>query len=275
MFGQPFSHDELQKYIAIFGTLFNNIVIAREIDGAKGQSFKVPVAFGPREKALARTESDPELNRPYSELLPRMAFEITGMKYDGDRKRATTAKWSARRVRGEKRVSYDFMYSPVPYDIDFRLSILANKNSDAFRIVTSILPFFRPDITVTANILPEFPDYELDIPIVYKGISHEDNYEEKFEKRRVIEYKLDFTMKAEIFGPITEAKVIKVAKVNLYADSKGEYHVNPDERIQIQPGLTIDGRPTDVKEESIPVFQIDEDDDYGYVTTITTGPIVE
>lgn len=274
MFGQPFSHDELQKYISIFGTLFNNIVIKRDIEGAKGQSFKVPIAFGPREKAMARVESDPELDRPYGELLPRMAFEITGMKYDGDRKRQTSARWSAPKNRNLK-VSYDFMYSPVPYDIDFELSIAANKNSDAFKIVTSILPFFRPDITVTITPLPELPDYVLDLPIIYKGISHSDNYEDQYEKRRVIEYKINFTMKAEFYGPVTEAKIIKIAKVNLYADQNGVYHINPDERVQVQPGLTIDGKPTTNAEESIPVFQIDEDDDYGYVTTVTMGPIIE
>lgn len=269
MFGQLYSHDELNKYIAIFGSLFNNIVISRDIDGQPNQTLKVPIQYGPREKALARAESDPEQKRPYAELLPRMSFEITNMEYDPQRKKISSNRWAVKRNHDGKRVSFDSMLMPVPYNIDFKLSIQANRAKDAFRIVTNILPNFRPDITVSANIVDELPDYTLDIPIVYKGISHEDTYEGDYQNRRMIVWEIDFTMKAEIYGPVSEAKIIKVAKVNLYADVDGGFNKLPDETIQVQPGLTANGQPTSNAALSVPVYQIDADDNWGYVTIIT------
>lgn len=269
MFGQLFAHDELNKYIAVFGSLFNNIVISRDIGDQPDQKFKVPIEYGPREKFMARTESDPTLDRPVAELLPRMTFEVTNMDYDSQRKRVSNQRFAVKKTHGDNKVSFSTMFMPVPYNIHFKLRIQTNRAKDGFRIITNILPNFRPDITVAVNIVDEMPDYTLNIPIVYNSISYEDTYEGQFNEIRTIMWELDFTMKAEVYGPVTEAKVIKIAKVNLYADNNGEFGTVPDETIQVQPGLTVDGKPTSNAALSIPVFQIDEDDDWGYVTIIT------
>lgn len=272
MFGEMYSHDELNKYIAIFGSLFNNIIISRDDENGKAQQrLPIPIQYGPREKPMARTESDPNLDRPYAELLPRMTFEILDMEYDAKRKRPSTQRWATRKVNGDLKVSYDSMFMPVPYNITFELSIMANRAKDAFRIVSSILPHFKPDITVSANIVDEMPDYTLDIPIVYNGITHEDDYEGDYTKPRKITWKLTFVLKGEFFGPVSEAKIIKIAKVNLYADDKGVFHDTPDETITVQPGLTVDGKPTSNAALSIPVYQIDAEDNWGYVTVITSS----
>lgn len=272
MFGEMYSHDEFNKYISIFGSLFNNIIISRDDEnGVPQQKIKVPIQYGPREKPMARTDSDPKLDRPYAELLPRMTFEVKDIDYDPTRKRPSSQKWATRKVHDNLKVSFDSMFMPVPYNIDFELSIQANRAKDAFRIVSMILPNFRPDITVSAAIVDDMPDYVLDIPIVLKAKNFEDDYEGDYTKPRKITWTLTFTMKAEIFGPVSEAKIIKIAKVNLYADRDGQFIDTPDETIQIQPGLTPDGQPTSDPSKSIPVFQIDEDDNWGYVTIITTN----
>lgn len=269
MFGQLYAHDELNKYIAIFGSLFDNIIISRDIGDKPNQKFKVPIEYGPREKFLARTDNDPKLNKPAAELLPRMAFEMTGMEYDASRKRPSNQRWATPKTNGNNKISFDSMFMPVPYNFHFKLRIQANRAMDGFRVITNILPNFRPDITVSASIVDELPDYVLDIPIIYNDISYEDTYEGSFNEIRTIMWELDFTMKAEIYGPVSEAKIIKIAKVNLYADVNGEFSTIPDETIQVQPGLTANGQPTSNAALSIPVFQIDEGSDWGYVTIIT------
>lgn len=77
-----------RKYIALFGTLFNKLSIYRlDIDdGTQVQRMVVPISYGPYQKFLARITQDSDLDRKPAIILPRMAFEITGMQYDGQRK---------------------------------------------------------------------------------------------------------------------------------------------------------------------------------------------
>ena len=87
-----FYHQIFRKTVIAFGTLFNGITIHR--DGAAlddpSAIIKVPLAYGPTQKFLARIEQQPELNKPVSMSLPRMSFEFTGIEYDTSRKLGAT-----------------------------------------------------------------------------------------------------------------------------------------------------------------------------------------
>ena len=86
MFGHQFYHQALRKYIIMFGNMFNDIYLSRKNNaGTTIQTLRVPIAYGPREKWLARLNADPNLNRTTSTQLPRLSFEITNMTYAADR----------------------------------------------------------------------------------------------------------------------------------------------------------------------------------------------
>ena len=82
---------------------------------------KVPLAYGPSQKFIARITEQPELGRPNAITLPRMSFEFTGLTYDPSRKVTTTQKIVVQNpdssTPDEKKV-----YMPVPYNIAFELS---------------------------------------------------------------------------------------------------------------------------------------------------------
>ena len=81
----PFYNETTRRYVAIFGTLFNDITISRKNNaGTTIQTMKVPVNYGPMQKFLAKLEQDPNLTAP-AMTLPRITFEIIGMTYDGER----------------------------------------------------------------------------------------------------------------------------------------------------------------------------------------------
>lgn len=62
MLGQSFYHETVRNVIVAFGTMFNNIQIVRKDNtGAITQSMKVPLAYGPKQKWLARLDQDPSL----------------------------------------------------------------------------------------------------------------------------------------------------------------------------------------------------------------------
>ena len=88
MLGTHFYHQTLRRLVIGFGTIFNNIVIQRkDSSGNIIQSIKVPLAYSPKEKFLARLDQQADLSeRQVAITLPRMGFEIAGIAYDSSRK---------------------------------------------------------------------------------------------------------------------------------------------------------------------------------------------
>ena len=86
-----FYHEILRKTIISFGSLFNDIIIKHKNNSGQVVSeIKVPLAYGPSQKFLARLEQSPDLNKPIQISLPRMSFEFIGLTYDASRKVTTT-----------------------------------------------------------------------------------------------------------------------------------------------------------------------------------------
>ena len=55
MFGHRFYNETTRRYVAVFGTLFNDIVIyRRDNSDAIVQTIKVPVNYGPIQKFLSK-----------------------------------------------------------------------------------------------------------------------------------------------------------------------------------------------------------------------------
>ena len=83
MLGKTWYFGLIRKYVTIFGTLFNDIIINRvDSDSATTKSITVPIAYGPKERYLTRLNQNDDLLRPVSLVYPRMAFEITDVRYD-------------------------------------------------------------------------------------------------------------------------------------------------------------------------------------------------
>ena len=62
-----FYNEILRRTIISFGTLFNNISIKHEDSSDNVVSVvKVPLAYGPTQKFLARLEQSPDLNKPFA-----------------------------------------------------------------------------------------------------------------------------------------------------------------------------------------------------------------
>ena len=123
MLGTYFYHEILRKTVIAFGTLFNNIHIRHK--GSGGANFsvmKVPLAYGPIQKFLARIEQRPQLNKELAITLPRISFEMTGIQYDPARKTSVTQTFVAAGDNQKARK----VYMPVPYNIQFELNIITN-----------------------------------------------------------------------------------------------------------------------------------------------------
>lgn len=273
MFGHKFYHGSIRKYVALFGTLFNDIEIDRlSSTGSVYQTIRVPLTYGPKEKTLARLDQDPNLNRKYAVSLPRMAFELTNINYDPNRKLPTINRNVKVDPNTDKRVKSQYM--PVPYDMMFTLSIMVKNAEDGTRILEQILPFFRPEWTPTVNLIPEM-SISMDIPVVLLDVVSEDRYEGNFEERRSLIWTLNFLMKGYLFGPVTKTGIITLSDINFmdatkYDDIDNAVGVAPIiEELQIKPGLTANGQPTSNASLSVNRDLIAANDNYGYIKTIT------
>jgi hypothetical protein len=234
MIGSHFYHETTRNIVVAFGTMFNQIDIVRKNNsGAVTQSMKVPLAYGPKQKWLARLSEDPELNKKVAVTLPRIGFEIRGLEYDPVRKLNKVMKMK-KVANGSDNNQIDSAYTPVPYNLTFELYVMAKNSDDALQIVEQILPYFQPEYTITIREIPELETIR-DVPIQLDSISYEDNYESEFTERRAIIYTLTFTAKYYLYGPVTSQKVIKTVQVDQYTDVKENlpkreqrYKVSPD-----------------------------------------------
>jgi len=272
MFGQSFYHGTIRKYVILFGTLFNDIVIEKtDANGATVESIKVPLSYSPKEKMLARLNQDPNLDRKYAIQLPRMGFEMTSMTYSAARKLATINKRVKQNSTNANKL--DYIYNPVPFDITFSLYVMVKNAEDGTRILEQILPFFTPEWTASVNLIPEM-DIVMDIPVTLLNVTPQDTYEGGFTERRALIWTLDFILKGYLFGPVRRSGVIKLANVNFYDatsfndidDAVGQSEFV--ERIEIKPGLDANGDPTSNSSISIPYSQIKATDNYGYIVNI-------
>jgi hypothetical protein len=198
-----FYNEILRRTIISFGTLFNSISIKQSGGDTDASIIRVPLAYGPTQKFLARLTQSPDLNKATSLSLPRMSFEFTGLTYDPSRKVTSTQKIVVQNpdatTPDEKKV-----YMPVPYNMQFELAVMCKLNDDALQITEQILPYFQPSYNLTVNLVGAINE-KRDIPVVLENITMQDDYEGDFESRRVLLYTLRFTAKTYLFGPVTDA----------------------------------------------------------------------
>lgn len=218
-----FYHQVIRKVVVAFGTLFNNIYIARyDTNGNEVERFKVPIGYGPQQKFIRRLNrigrDFEERNIKIENYLPRLSFEMQQLVYDPTRKLSTLNQT----VSSLSNSALKRRYERVPYNIDFQLGIMAKNTEDALQIVEQILPYFQPEYTVT--IVLNETDPKVDVPFVFKsatiGEGNDGSYD-NYDLRKVTYVNMVFTAKFYLYGPIREAKIITASDINLFDFTTG------------------------------------------------------
>jgi hypothetical protein len=239
MLGTYYYHEIIRRTAISFGTLFNEIYVRHKDSSDDSISeIKVPLAYGPIQKFLARIEQQPELNKPIAMTLPRLAFEMNSIQYDPTRKANITQTFSAVSGSNIKKV-----FLPVPYNIGFQLNLISKLQDDALQVVEQILPFFQPSFNLTVDLIDSIGE-KRDTPVILDSVTFTDDYEGDFSTRRVLIYTFNFTVKTYLFGPIADSTdgLIRKVQVDMYTDTNTStakremrYTVQPDP-ITAQPG---------------------------------------
>ena len=262
MLGTYYYHEIIRKTIVSFGTLFNAISIRH--DDKSGNTYselKVPLAYGPSQKFLARLEQQADLNKPVGITLPRMSFEMNNVSYDPSRKSGVTQTFKASDGTNVKKV-----FMPVPYNIGFELNILAKLNDDALQIIEQILPYFQPSFNLTVDLVKSIGE-KRDIPIVLDSINFQDDYEGDFSTRRALIYTLSFTAKTFFFNHIAQTPegLIKKVQLDYYSDSNTRT-ASRVQRYTVVPKAKKDYNEDEVIDSADDLL-IEPGDDFGFTET--------
>ena len=239
MLGTTYYHQTIRKYVAVFGTLFNDInVVRRDASDVIKEQIKVPIAYSPRDRwilRLRRARGVSGTDEAVAMSLPRMGFDLTGITYDGTRKLNTMGQvYSANTAAGTSTLMKQ--YNPVPYNFDFSLYSMVSNAEDGAQIFEQIVPFFTPEFTVTVNLIPSM-NIAPDVTMVLGGVQIEDNYQGDFQTTREIIWTLNFTMKGYVYPDVKTGSVVKTVIVNLRMP--GDSEVSEPEYIIAEDSTTL------------------------------------
>lgn len=201
----------IRKLVVGFGNLFNEITMVRyNPDLTEAERFLVPIAYASKEHYVQRLEADYNLDKKVQMTLPRLSFEMTGLRYDASRKQNTNIKNYHQGTNGVVG-----QYNPVPYDLDFNLYLYVRNIEDGTQVIEHIIPYFTPDYTIKLNMIPEMGMIK-EVPIRLNDVQQEVTYEgDRSSDPRIIIWTLSFTVKANFYGPVSSAGVITHSITNI------------------------------------------------------------
>lgn len=228
-----FYNEIFRSVIIGFGSLFNGIQIKhKDTNDDTTSVIKVPLAYGPTQKFLARLKQNPDLNAPVQMTLPRMSFEFTNLKYDSSRKSTQTQQMVITSADGtEEKKSY----LPVPYNMTITLSVYTKLNDDMLQIVEQIVPYFQPGYTLPIKFLGNFQEVQ-NVPVILDNIDMSDEYEGNFDTRRALVYTFTFTAKTFVYGPLRDVSSDIIKKVTIgYIAGERSSNYERDVTYQVTP----------------------------------------
>jgi len=234
-----FYNEIFRSVIIGFGSLFNGIQIQHKDENDSTFSvIKVPLAYGPTQKFLARLKQNPDLNAPVQMTLPRMSFEFTNLAYDSSRKSTQTQTVVYTSSDGTETKKG---YLPVPYNMTITLSIYTKLNDDMLQIIEQIVPYFQPGYTLPIKFLGNLNEV-INVPVQLDNIDMSDDYEGNFDTRRALIYTLTFTAKTYVFGPLKDVSsdIIKKVSIGYVAGSTSGNSYERDVTYQVTPRAVKD-----------------------------------
>ena len=214
MLGTTYYHETIRKYVAVFGTLFNDINIQRRNSaGVITEQIKVPIEYSAKDRLLLHIRRMSTTDASVQTTLPRMGFVLNGITYDGTRKLNTMGQVFAANTAASTSTLLK-QYNPVPYNFDFELTAAVDNAEDGAQIFEQIVPFFTPEFTVSVTLIPSM-NIKPDVSIILNSTTTEDSFEGDFTTRREIVWTFGFQLKGYIYPDVKSGSVTKSVIVNL------------------------------------------------------------
>jgi len=202
------THNQIRKYVAAFGSLFNNIIVKRyDGNGVITQKIHVPISFADKTNWWRKLREDSLVKDvPITNIsLPRMYFDLISMEYAKDMQRQKTNR---HQLKLREQGSEFAIKERVPWDFTFELGVASDNLADATQILEMILPYFSPEFVIGVNDLKDL-DIKSDIPVELVGNpTREHQIESSFEKLRIVSFKMSFKLRGYLYQPTVSQGLI-------------------------------------------------------------------
>jgi len=177
----------------------------------------VPIAWAAVDKGLRRSHIDPDFNNKNQLVLPRMGYELVSFTYDGARKINKVHDVFIHNQKSDdpalKLEETKYTWTPVPYNLEFELSIMVEHYEDGLQIIEQILPYFQPDFNVQ---IIEMTSIKRDINIVLTSVSLADSYAGSMEDSRIITFDMTFTLKTHLYAGLSNSIAINRVVLDMF-----------------------------------------------------------
>jgi hypothetical protein len=218
LYNTYYYNETIRKYVIAFGHIFTNIFVSRG-DAITGELQRevVPVTYSAKEKFVQRLNQDYTDKQRIALKLPRIGFEVIGYQYAPERKTSTRYRVEGRDL--DDNGLFAFQYNPVPYDIDFDVSIITKSQEEGLQIIEQILPFFAPDYVISMK-LSAVDSNRQDIAVSLLSVASDDTFSGQFDDRRTIMWSLSFKLKGFVYGPPrTGKRILRVITNTISVDN--------------------------------------------------------
>lgn len=174
---------------------------------------KVPIQYCSHQKFLqilqsssARKTMPPEDSIAPVELqwiLPRISVNLQGIVYDTERHYNKTEKI--------KMPDGNYVFAPVPYNLEVEISSIAKTVDDSFQIMEQILPMFSPGKSLDVKLYNEMSE---SIPIILNTVSFDFPQEVNQSEERLYSISYYFSIRSNYYMQKKSSTLITDINVN-------------------------------------------------------------
>ena len=237
---EHFYHGTTRSYIVAFAALFAEV----KCRTGRGRLTPVPLHYAPKTKFLEMLDSGYDKDvTDIDMVLPRMAFELTGINYAPERHLNPIHQLSHPN-------SDQLAYNRIAYDFSFTLYVATKEFDDSLEISEQIIPMFTPDFTVP--IVEKVGELRIptNLSIVLNSTSFNIDYEGSFTYNRRIEWSMNFTLKGYMYPNVQTAVRIKESIVDMFARDAAQDVFAGGERAWVDPRVALPSQAQEIKGES-------------------------
>lgn len=195
----------IRKYVAVLLSFFSNL--ETEYVNDEGIIFikKLPVFYASKEKLISIEDHEfKEITNGNTNFLPRASLILDGMEYDPERQMNKSLpiknEISMDTLKGSHPYA-EVTWSPSPYKISCRLSILTRGVDDALMILEQIGSYFNPFFTL--NITDNSSGIDSSIRLKLEGMTLEPQEHEEYSQNEVLS-EINFTLYGNLFKNSTK-----------------------------------------------------------------------
>ncbi len=192
-----------------FMDTFDDIIINRyNSAGSAVDTVPVKVKFAPKEKIWYYLQNEKQHTQSFG--LPIISVFIIGMNYAPDRMKDHKHDTVFNPTISGADEALNILKNPVPYNIDYNVSVWTRYQEDANQILERILTWSSPMLEISLK--EPITDAVLNCSVVHTGVNPAIELEYGDDEGPVIRWELTYTLQTWLYKPLPASAVSKLIK---------------------------------------------------------------